>query len=307
MREVFVEVPDVTYADVGGLDAVKRELARAVEWPLTYSVMFERLRTEAPRGILLYGPPGTGKTLLAKAVANESNVNFISVKGPELLDKFVGESERAVREVFHRARQNAPTIVFFDELDALAPERGRSFDSRVTERVVSQLLTELDGIEDLRNVLIIGATNRPDIVDRALLRPGRFEKVIHVPTPDAEARRAIFDVHTRGVPLADDIDLDELADRTEGYTGSDIEAIVREASMLAMDEVIGSLVEDVSADEIAELADELVITADHIERAQTNVMPSVTTEMRDFYEDVRAELGGALDFDDFGEDSYGFQ
>jgi transitional endoplasmic reticulum ATPase len=304
MREVFVEVPDVTYADVGGLDTVKRELVRAVEWPLKYPVMFERLRTEAPRGILLYGPPGTGKTLLAKAAANESDVNFISVKGPELLDKFVGESERAVREVFHRARQNAPAIVFFDELDALAPERGRAFDSRVTERVVSQILTELDGIEDLQNVLIIGATNRPDIIDRALLRPGRFEKLVHVPTPDVEARREIFDVHTRGVPLADDVDLETVAEQAEGYTGSDIEAIVREASMLAMDEAIDSLSEDTSVDELTDVADDLVITDDHIRQARARVTPSVTADMGEFYENLATELGGALDLE---EDSYGFQ
>ena len=294
MREVFVEVPEVTYEDIGGLEPVKRELARAVEWPLAYPGMFERLSTAPPRGVLLYGPPGTGKTLLARAVANASDANFISVKGPELLDKFVGESERAVREVFQRARQNAPTIVFFDEIDAIAPERGESFDSRVTERVVSQLLTELDGIEDLNGVFVLGATNRPDIVDRALLRPGRLEKVVYVPVPDLDARRRILGVHTAGVPLAEDVDLDDLAGETERYSGADIEAVVREATVLAMDEAIGSIGTggEASPERIEEIADEIRVDADHFELALEKVKPSVTREMEEFYADLADELGG---------------
>jgi transitional endoplasmic reticulum ATPase len=292
MREVFVEIPDVTYDDVGGLEPVKRELVRAVEWPLAYPQLFETLHTRPPRGVLLYGPPGTGKTLLARAVANATQVNFISVKGPELLDKFVGESERAVRDVFQRARQNAPTIVFFDEIDAIAPERGESFDSRVTERVVSQLLTELDGIEDLRGVFILGATNRPDIVDRALLRPGRLEKNIYVPTPDRDARREIFGIHTSGVPLADDVDLDELADETGGYTGSDIEAIVREASMLAMDEAVVSLDADAADDDISAAADDVTVTRAHLDRALDRIIRSVSDDTQDFYDSLVNRLGG---------------
>ena len=295
MREVFVEVPDVTYDDVGGLDAVKRELVRAVEWPLRYPSMFEHFHTEPVKGVLLYGPPGTGKTLLARAVANESGVNFISVKGPELLDKFVGESEKAVREVFRRARQNAPTIVFFDELDALAPARGGGSDSRVTERVVSQLLTELDGIEELRNVLVVGATNRPDIVDRALLRPGRLEKILSIPTPDVDARREIFRVHTAGVPLAEDVDTEALADRTERHTGSDIEAIVREASLLAMEDAIADLAPDATDEAVAERMAGVLVTAEHFDRALERTTPSVTTQMREFYEGMADELGGTVD------------
>ncbi|WP_440992321.1 CDC48 family AAA ATPase [Haloarchaeobius baliensis] len=295
MREVFVEIPDVTYDDVGGLETVQQELVRAIEWPLRYPPMFEQLRTEPARGVLLYGPPGTGKTLLAKAVANESGVNFISVKGPELLDKFVGESEKAVREVFRRARQNAPAIVFFDELDALAPARGGSSDSRVTERVVSQLLTELDGIEDLQNVLVIGATNRPDIIDRALLRPGRLEKILSVPTPDTEARLEIFRVHTEGVPLAEDVDLEVLAAETVGYTGSDIEAIIREASLLAMEAAIADLDPDASLEAVGERAADVRISADDMDRALAKVTPSVTADMRAFYESLSEELGGTID------------
>jgi len=296
MREAYVELPTVTYEDVGGLDAVKAELVRAIEWPLAYPWLFERFNTDAPKGVLLYGPPGTGKTLLAKAVANATDANFITVKGPELLDKFVGESERAVREVFQRARQNAPAIVFFDEIDSLAPERGESLDSHVTERVVSQLLTELDGIEELSDVVVLGATNRPDIVDRALLRPGRFEKVIYVPTPDRAAREAIFEVHTRGVPLADDVDLDRLASETEGYTGGDIEAIVREASMLAMNDFVSAHGErtEYTPAELDELSDDLVIDRADFEQAIEKVRPSVTESMVAFFEEFQQELGGLV-------------
>lgn len=295
MREVFVEVPKVTYDDVGGLDLIKHELVRAVEWPLQYPEMFAKLNTDAPKGVLLYGPPGTGKTLLARAVANASGVNFISVKGPELLDKFVGESERGVREVFQRARQSAPTIIFFDEIDAIAPDRGGSFDSQVTERVVSQLLTELDGIEELNGVFVLGATNRPDMIDPALLRPGRLEKNIYVPVPDLEARHAIFGVHTRGVTMDDDVNLDELAEDTEGYTGGDIEAIVREASMLAMDEAVLAFGGDdrtFDESEIDEVTEGLSVSDTHFRKALGKIIPSVTGDRREFYEEMVHKLGG---------------
>ena len=208
LREVFVEVPDVTWEDVGGLEGTKERLRETIQWPLEYPEVFTQMDMQAAKGVLLYGPPGTGKTLLAKAVANESESNFISVKGPELLNKFVGESEKGVREVFKKARQNAPTVIFFDEIDAIATERGRnSGDSGVSERVVSQLLTELDGLEALEDVVVIATTNRPDLIDSALLRPGRLDRHVHVPVPDEEARRKIFAVHTREKPLADDVDL----------------------------------------------------------------------------------------------------
>ncbi|HDI46538.1 MAG TPA: AAA family ATPase, partial [Candidatus Methanomethylia archaeon] len=236
LREVLVEVPEVHWDDIGGLEDVKRQLREMVEWPLKHPELFEQMGITPPKGILLYGPPGTGKTLLAKAVATESEANFISVKGPEVLSKWVGESERAVREIFRKARQTAPCIVFFDELDAIAPRRGMRYDSGVTERVVNQLLTEMDGIVALKNVVVIGATNRPDILDTALLRPGRFDRVVYVPPPDKKARMEIFKVHTRKMPLAEDVDLEKLAEMTEGYTGADIEAVCREAALSALRE-----------------------------------------------------------------------
>src|SRR5216110_62146 len=240
MREVLVEIPDVTWDQVGGLEDVKEELREAVEWPLKYPDLFAQLNATPPKGLLLYGPPGTGKTLLAKAVAHESESNFISVKGPELLNKFVGESEKAVREVFRKARQASPCIIFFDEIDSVAPVRGSGGgDSNVTERVISQFLTEMDGLEELRNVVIIAATNRPDIVDPALLRPGRFDRMLLVPPPDLEARKQIFRIHTKKTPLADDVKLDELARKTEGYTGADIVSICNTAVMLSIKEHIG--------------------------------------------------------------------
>ncbi|MDI6639407.1 MAG: AAA family ATPase, partial [Methanocellales archaeon] len=213
-------------------------LIEAVEWPLKYPEAFEAFHTNPPKGILLYGPPGTGKTLLARAVATESDANFISIKGPELLSRFVGESERAVRETFRKAKQAAPTIIFFDELDSIAPTRGASFDSHVSERVVSQILTELDGMEELKDVVIVAATNRPDLVDPALLRPGRLDRLIYIPPPGERERKQIFQIHLRDKPLADDVDIDVLAKQTEGCVGADIEAICREATMLALREFI---------------------------------------------------------------------
>ncbi|MFP4174213.1 MAG: CDC48 family AAA ATPase [Halobacteriales archaeon] len=286
MREVFVEVPDVTYDDVGGLDDVKQELVEAVEWPLEYPQVFEALDTEPPKGILMYGPPGTGKTLLAKAVANASDSNFISVKGPELLNKYVGESEKGVREVFKKARQNAPTVIFFDEIDSIAPERGGSMDTQVTERVVSQLLTELDGIEELKNVKVIAATNRPDRIDKALLRPGRLDSLIEVPVPDEEARREILEIHTRDSPLAEGVDLGDIAGRTEGYTGSDLEALARTASMNAM----RGFIDSVEPDEIDEAVGNVLITAEDFEDALDEVKASLDEEDIEKYRKMAEEI-----------------
>ena len=238
MREVFIEIPDVGWDDIGGLDDIKRTLMETVEWPLQHIDLFSRACTAPPKGILLHGAPGTGKTLLAKAVAKESGVNFIAVKGPELLSKWVGESEKGVREVFKKARQASPCIMFFDELDSLTPHRGVGGDSHVTERVVSQFLSEMDGIEELNGVMVLAATNRPDILDTALLRPGRFEVQIEIPTPDRTARESIFRVHTRGKPLASNVDLADLAARTEGMVGADIEGLCRRAAMLAIREFL---------------------------------------------------------------------
>ena len=239
LREVIIESPQVRWDDIGGLEEAKQKLREAVEWPLKYGDIFHQMDANPPKGILLYGPPGTGKTLLAKAVATESEANFISVKGPEFLSKWVGESEKAVRETFRKARQASPAIIFFDEIDAIAPARGGAADSHVTERVISQILTELDGLEELRDVTVIAATNRPDIIDPALLRPGRFDRLIYIPPPDKEARKEIFRIHTKKKPLASDVSLDELAEKTEDYTGADIASLCNEAVMSAIREYIG--------------------------------------------------------------------
>ena len=334
MREVLVEVPKVRWDDIGGLEHAKQELREAIEWPLKYPELFKALNIKPPKGILLYGPPGTGKTLLAKAVANEANANFISVKGPELLSKWVGESEKHVREMFRKARQVAPCIIFFDEIDALAPRRGTGADTNVTERVVSQLLTELDGLEELKDVVVIAATNRPDMIDPALLRPGRIERHIYIPPPDKKSRKEIFKVHLRGKPLAYDVEdvkkaIDELkkelkdekklkalekikieefdiekvpeevrnelenklkdiitswlAERTEGYTGADIEAVCREAGMLAMRENIKP---GMSREEVKELAKKIRITRKHFEEALKKVKPSLTEDDLRRYQEI---------------------
>jgi transitional endoplasmic reticulum ATPase len=239
IREFFVEVPDVKWDDVGGLENIKEELKEAVEWPLKYSDIFKQVNTNPPKGILLYGAPGTGKTLLAKAVASQTGVNFISVKGPGLISKFIGESERAIRDVFKTAKQAAPTILFFDEIDALAPKRGSaSGDSHVGERVISQFLTEMDGIEELKGVVVLASTNRLDLIDPALLRSGRFDLLLELPKPDEKTREEIFKIHTKGKPLAKDVDLRELAKEAGGRVGSDIEFICRKAAMLAIREYI---------------------------------------------------------------------
>lgn len=237
MREVQIQRPNVKWDDIGGLIEVKEELAEAIEWPLKHADLFNQADVRPPKGLMLYGPPGTGKTMIAKAVATTSEANFISLKGPELLSKWVGESEKGVREIFRKARQAAPCIVFFDELDAVAPRRGRSEgDAHVTERVISQMLTEMDGLEDLKGVVVIGATNRPDIIDEALLRPGRFDRILEVPFPDKEARREILKIHTRRKPLDNTVDMEKLVELTNGFTGADIAAIVNAAAMSAIKE-----------------------------------------------------------------------
>ncbi len=276
MREVLIEKPNIHWDDIGGLEQVKQELREVVEWPMKYRKLFAHMKVKIPKGILLYGPPGTGKTLLAKAVATESEANFISVKGPEFLSKWVGESEKAVREVFRKARQAAPAVIFIDEIDAIAPMRGRDIGSHVTERVVSQILTEMDGLEELHNVTVIAATNRPDILDPALLRPGRFDRIVYVPIPDRDARKEIFKIHLRGRPLAEDVDIDKLAEKTEGYTGADIEAVCNEATILALREFIQS---GKNPDEPKDAKIEMK----HFEEALKKVKP-LSKEEREMYE-----------------------
>ncbi len=240
MREVLVESPNVKWADIGGLEAVKQDLKEAVEWPIKYPESFKRIGISPPKGILIYGPPGTGKTLLAKAVATESEANFIQIKGPSLLSMWVGKSEEGVRKIFERARQVAPCIIFFDEIDSLASRRGRDMGSKVADQVLNQMLAEMDGIEDLNEIVVIGATNRPDMLDPAILRPGRFDRLVKVMPPGKEERIAVFKVHTRNMPLAKEISLQTLAEKTEGFTGADIESICREAGMLALRDDMGA-------------------------------------------------------------------
>ena len=265
MREAFVEVSNVKWEDIGGLEPVKQELQEAVELPLKNPQVFKKLGIEAPRGILLYGPPGCGKTLLAKAVASESEANFIAVRGPELLSKWVGESEEGVRRIFRRARQVAPCIVFFDEIDAIAGTRGEEVGTKVTERVVNQILTEIDGIEKLERVTVVAATNRPDLLDAALLRPGRFDSLIEIPMPDREARLSIFKVHTRNMPLKG-VNLEDVAAKTEGFTGADIAALCREAGMFAIRE-------DVNAE---------TVEAQHFEKALEKLRQTRFAEQQTF-------------------------
>jgi transitional endoplasmic reticulum ATPase len=288
LREVFVEVPDVKWEDIGGLSTIKQELQEAVEWPLKYQKLFTHADAVPPKGILLYGPPGTGKTLIAKAAANESEANFISIKGPELLSKWVGESEKGVREVFRKARQAAPCIIFFDEIDAIAPRRGGDFgDTHVTERLISQLLTELDGLEILTNVIVIGATNRPDIIDPALLRPGRFDRLLYVPPPDRDSRIQIIKIHTRKKPLADDVNVEQLADHTEGYTGADIASLSSAAVMLALREYISKYKDQKEADNRVQ---ELKIYMGHFEEAMKKIKPLSTQELN-IYKRISEQFG----------------
>ncbi|MFB5631934.1 MAG: CDC48 family AAA ATPase [Nitrosopumilus sp.] len=246
LREVQVQIPNVSWDDVGGLDELKAELREAVEWPIKYKEAFDYVDVETPKGILLHGPPGTGKTLIAKALAKMTESNFISIKGPELLSKWVGESEKGVREIFRKARQAAPCIIFLDEVDALVPRRGSGgSESHVTESVVSQILTEIDGLEELHNVLIVGATNRLDIVDDALLRPGRFDRIIEVPNPDAKGRRNIFEIHTKKKPLASDVDIAKLVEMTEGFSGAEIAAVANRAAIAALKKYVGGKAQNV--------------------------------------------------------------
>lgn len=275
LREVLIEIPQVSWEDVGGLNDVKDRLREAVEWPLVDPERFTRMGIKPPRGILLYGPPGTGKTLLAKAVANESNANFLSIKGPEVFSKWVGESEKAVRELFKKAKQSAPSIVFLDEIDALAPHRGSHEGSRVTDTVVNQLLTSMDGVESMDDVVVIGATNRPDIIDSSFLRPGRFDELILIGQPDTKAREEIYKIHMQNMPLAKDVDTHKLAVTSEGYAGADIEAVCREAAMIAMRENIEAR----------------KVKNTHFMKALETVRPSIDDEMISFYKEMTDKLG----------------
>jgi len=269
MREVYVEVPTVHWQDIGGLNQVKEELMEAVEWPLKRPDVFKRMAINPPKGILLLGPPGCGKTLLARAVATESEANFISIKGPEIFSKWVGESEKAIREVFRKGRTAAPAIIFFDELDSIVPRRGMGYaDSGVSERVISQLLTEIDGIEALQNVAVVAATNRPDILDPAVLRPGRFDRLIYVPAPDEQSLLQILKIHTRGMPLTKDVNLSELARNMAGYSGADVEAVCREAAMNALRRDI----------------DSKQVTLQDFKEAMVKIKPSITSDMDAWYQ-----------------------
>jgi transitional endoplasmic reticulum ATPase len=276
MREVLIEISKVTWNDVGGLDDARQEIIEAVEWPLKNPEKFEKMGIEPPKGILLYGPPGTGKTLLAKAVANESSSNFISIRGPQLLSKWVGESEKAIREVFKKARQVAPSILFLDELDAIAPIRGMDMGSKTSERVVNQLLTELDGIETMKNVVVIAATNRPEIVDPALIRSGRFDRLVFVGPPNRAGRTEIFKIHLKNIPLTDDVNKEELADLTDNYVGADIEALCREAVML-------SLREKFENDRVE---------MRHFRSALKKVRPALVEGMIEYYEKLQEQFKG---------------
>jgi transitional endoplasmic reticulum ATPase len=275
MREVYIEVPTVHWTDIGGLEEVKQELREAVEWPIKTPEIFERMGIRAPKGIMLFGPPGCGKTLLARAVATESEANFISIKGPEVFSKWVGESEKAIREVFRKSRMAAPAVIFFDEFDSLVPRRGMGYaDSGVSERVISQLLTEMDGITTLEDVVIIAATNRPDIVDPAVLRPGRFDRLIYVPEPDEKARLEIFKLYTKGMPLAKEVELQRLAADTKMYSGADIDGLCREAGMNA-------LRKDVTSKEV---------TSADFQKAVEKIGPTIQPDMETWYKSFMKQV-----------------
>ncbi|MCK4650313.1 CDC48 family AAA ATPase [Candidatus Pacearchaeota archaeon] len=274
MREVLVETPNIKWNDVGGMEGVKQDLKEAVEWPLKFPKSFERMGVSPPKGVLLYGPPGTGKTLLAKAVANESEANFISVKGPELLSKWIDESHRIVRKFFNRAREVSPCIIFFDEIDSIGSHRGiNTSSSQETGKALNQLLTEMDGLNVSADILIIGATNRPDILDPALLRPGRFDRIVYVPVPEQEGRLQILKIHTSKMPLDKSVDLEKLSEETEGYTGADIESLAREAAMLA-------LRENIEAKKVKK---------EHFLKAMEKVQPSVSKNDQERYKQVESK------------------
>jgi transitional endoplasmic reticulum ATPase len=273
MREVLVETPNTKWDDIGGIEEVKTELREAVEWPLKFPEAFERMGIKPPRGVLLYGPPGTGKTLLAKAVANESEANFIQVKGPSLLSMWVGKSEEGVRKIFERARQVSPCVIFFDEIDSLASKRGHDSGAKVTERVLNQMLAEMDGIEDLTNVIVVAATNRPDMLDSALMRPGRFDRIVYVGVPDKEGREKILGIHTKPIPLDKSVDIKKLAEETEGYTGADLESLAREAAMLAL----------------RENKDAKTVTKKHFDKAMEKVPPSVSKSDAQRYKQIEQQ------------------
>jgi len=275
IREVFVEIPNVTWDEIGGLEDLKQKLIESVDWPLSHPKIFERMGITPPRGILLYGPPGCGKTLLARAVANESNANFISIKGPELLSKYVGESEKAIREVFRKAKMAAPCIIFFDEFDSIAPSRGRhTTDSGVSEKVLSQFLTEMDGLEVKKDIIVIAATNRPDILDPALIRPGRIDRILLVPAPNEEERLKILEIFTKDMPLTANVDLNVLNSKLEGFSGADIEMLCREAGMIALRENLKAR----------------KISKEHFNMAIETIYPSVTAEISKSYEDFGKKL-----------------
>ncbi|MBI2670716.1 AAA family ATPase [Candidatus Woesearchaeota archaeon] len=293
LREVLIENPNIRWADIGGLDAIKDNLREVIEWPLKYIEEFKKLGIKPPRGILLYGLPGTGKTLLAKAVATESQANFISVKGPSLINMWLGESERGIRKIFEKARQSAPTVIFFDEIDAIAPRRISG--SRTTERIVNTFLSEMDGLEKLNDVIIIAATNRPDILDPALLRPGRFDKIVSVPMPDLNSRIEILKVHTSKMPMTKDVDVHKIAQITTNFTGADLEALTRESGMTALrryiseTETIKGISKERSLKKVTIKKPKLEVTSEDFEEALKNVKPSITTDDLKRYQEIEEE------------------